>query len=67
MYITYIMDTGFNSFSTISNEVDTTSSTITLASSDNYLVGDIVLVDNEFMLIKEITNIIKVNITNLVK
>ena len=56
MYITYIMDTGFNSFSTISNEVDTTSSTITLASSDNYLVGDIVLVDNEFMLIKEISD-----------
>ena len=56
MYITYIMDTGFNSFSTISNEVDTTSSTITLASSDNYLVGDVVLVDNEFMLIKEISD-----------
>ena len=56
MYITYIMDTGFNSFSTISNEVDTTSSTITLASSDNYLVGDIILVDNEIMLIKEISD-----------
>ncbi len=56
MYITYIMDTGFNSFSTISNEVSTTSSTITLASSDNYFVGDIVLIDNEFMLIKEISD-----------
>ena len=54
MYITYIMDTGYNSFSTISNEVNTTSNSITLASSDNYLVGDVILVDNEFMLIKEV-------------
>ena len=55
MYITYIMDTGFNSFSTISNEVSISSNSITLVSSDNYAVGDIILVDNEFMLIKEIS------------
>ena len=56
MYITYIMDTGYNSFSTISNEVNTTSNSITLDSSDNYLVGDVILVDNEFMLIKEVSD-----------
>ena len=55
MYITYIMDTGFNSFSTISNEVSISSNTITLVSSDNYAAGDIILVDNEFMLIQEIS------------
>ena len=55
MYITYIMDTGFNSFSTISNEVNDSTDSITLVSSDNYAVGDVILVDNEFMLIKEIS------------
>ena len=35
MYITYIMDTGFNSFSTISNEVNDSTDSITLVSSDN--------------------------------
>ena len=55
VYITYLMDTGFNSFSTISNEVNTSTESITLVSSDNYSVGDIILIDNEFMLIKEIT------------
>ena len=49
------MDTGFNSFSTISNEVSISSNTITLVSSDNYAAGDIILVDNEFMLIQEIS------------
>ncbi len=56
MYITYIMDTGFNSFSTISNEVDRLKNTLTVVSSDNYDVGDIILVDNELMLIQEISN-----------
>ena len=55
MYITYVMDTGFNSFSTLSNEVSISSNSITLVSSDNYSVGDIILVDNEFMLIQEIS------------
>ena len=55
VYITYLMDTGFNSFSTISNEVNTSTDSITLVSSDNYTVGDIILIDNEFMLIKEIS------------
>ena len=54
MYITYIMDTGFT-FSTISNEVNDSTDSITLVSSDNYAVGDVILVDNEFMLIKEIS------------
>ena len=49
------MDTGFNSFSTISNEVSISSNSITLVSSDNYAAGDIILVDNEFMLIQEIS------------
>ena len=49
------MDTGFNSFSTISNEVSISSNTITLVSSDNYAAGDIILVDNELMLIQEIS------------
>ena len=47
MYITYIMDTGFNSFSTISNEVNDSTDSITLVSSDNYAVGDVILVDNQ--------------------
>ena len=55
MYITYIMDTGFNSFSTITNEVNKSTDLITLVSSDNYSVGDIILIDNEFMLIKDIS------------
>ena len=56
MYITYIMDTGFNSFSTVSNEVNTSAKTITVVSDSNYSVGDVVLLDNEFMLIQEISN-----------
>ena len=56
MYITYIMDTGFNSFSTVSNELNTTTTSVTVVSGINYAVGDIVLLDNEFMLIKEISN-----------
>jgi len=55
MYITYIMDTGFNSFSTITNEVNKSTDLITLVSSDNYSVGDVILIDNEFMLIKDIS------------
>ena len=56
MYITYIMDTGFNSFSTVSNELNTTTTSVTVVSGSNYAVGDVVLLDNEFMLIKEISN-----------
>ena len=56
IYITYIMDTGFNSFSTVSNEVNTTTESVTVVSDNNYAVGDTVLIDNELMLIKEITN-----------
>jgi len=56
IYITYIMDTGFNSFSTVSNEVNTTTESITVVSDNNYAVGDTVLIDNELMLIKEIKN-----------
>ena len=55
IYITYLMDTGFNSFSTISNEVNTSTNSVTLVSSDNYTVGDVILIDNEFMLIKEVS------------
>ena len=49
IYITYIMDTGFNSFSTVSNEVNTTTNSVTVVSDNNYAVGDIVLLDNELM------------------
>ena len=55
MFITYIMDTGFNSFSDISNEVDLTTSTLTVDNASNYSPGDVVLVDNEFMLIQKIS------------
>ena len=55
MFITYIMDTGFNSFSDTSNEVDLTTSTLTVDNTSNYSSGDVVLVDNEFMLIQEIS------------
>lgn len=56
MYITYIMDTGFNAFSTISNDVNTSDTSITVVSSDNYYIGDIILIDNELMKIINITN-----------
>ena len=50
------MDTGFNSFSTVSNELNTTTTSVTVVSDSNYSVGDVVLLDNEFMLIQEISN-----------
>ena len=50
------MDTGFNAFSTISNDVNTSDTSITVVSSDNYYIGDIILIDNELMKIINITN-----------
>ena len=44
-----------NSFSDISNEVDLTTSTLTVDNTSNYSPGDVVLVDNEFMLIQKIS------------
>ncbi len=55
MFITYIMDTGFNSFSDTSNEVDLTTNTLSVDNTSNYSLGDVVLVDNEFMLIQEVS------------
>ena len=52
-YITYLMDTSYNSFTTLQNSVDSTSNTIKAVNGDNYSVGDIIVLDNEILKITE--------------
>ena len=48
-YITYLMDTSYNSFTTLQNNVDSSSNTIKANNGDNYSVGDIIVLDNEIL------------------
>ena len=56
IYITYITDTGFNIFTTLNENIDKESKTFKLVDTQNYKVGDAILINEEIMLIETINN-----------